>query len=89
MLQENAGHLIDLFLKLVKINALSGNEKPLADFIKSFLNNLDYNVEEDNANTKTGSNTGNIICKVGNGGDFMLLSHMDTARPTTGSKTNN
>lgn len=83
MLQENTGHLIDLFLKLVKINSLSGNEKPLADFIKSFLNNLYYNVEEDNANTKTGSNTGNIICKVGNGGDFMMLSHMDTARPTT------
>ena len=34
MLQDNSGHLIELFLQLAKINALSGNEKPLADFHK-------------------------------------------------------
>lgn len=83
MLQDNSGHLINLFLQLVRINALSGNEKPLANFIKSFLIELNYTVEEDNAKIKTGSNTGNLICKIGNGGDFVLLSHMDTARPTS------
>jgi len=82
MLHHSSNHLIELFLKLAKIDALSGNEKPLADFIKSFLTNLGYKVEEDNAKLKTGSNTGNLICKIGNGGDFILLSHMDTARPT-------
>lgn len=82
MLQDNTSHLIDLFLRLTKINALSGNEKPLADFIKSFLPDLGYKVEEDDAKAKTGSNTGNLICKVGSGGDYVLLSHMDTARPT-------
>jgi tripeptide aminopeptidase len=86
MLQINSRHLIELFIQLAKINALSGNEKPLADFIKSFLSNLGYNVEEDNAKIETGSNTGNLICKIGNGGDFVLLSHMDTARPTINVK---
>jgi tripeptide aminopeptidase len=83
MLQNNSGHLIELFLQLAKINALSGNEKPLADFIKKFLTNLGYQVEEDNAKVKTGSNTGNLTCRIGSGGDFVLLSHMDTARPTS------
>lgn len=83
MLQNNSSRLIEIFLKLIKINALSQNEKPLADYIKSFLTNLGYNVFEDDAKLKTGSNTGNLICQVGNGGDFVLLSHMDTARPTS------
>jgi len=74
--------LIDFFLEIAKINALSENEKPLADYIKSFLSKLNFQVEEDNSQQFTGSNTGNIICKVGNGGDFVLISHLDTARPT-------
>jgi tripeptide aminopeptidase len=86
MLQDNSHHLIELFIQLAKIDALSGNEKPLADFIKNFLTNLGYQIEEDNAKIKTGSNTGNLICKVGNGGDFVLLSHMDTARTTINLK---
>ncbi len=86
MLQDNVNRLVDLFLQLAKINALSGNEKPLADFIKSFLEKFGYYVIEDNAKEKTGSSTGNLICKVGSGGDFVLLSHMDTARPTVDVK---
>jgi tripeptide aminopeptidase len=74
--------LIDLFLEVARINALSGNEKPLADYIKSFLTKYGYKVNEDNSLSITNSNTGNLICKIGNGGSFMLLSHMDTARPT-------
>jgi tripeptide aminopeptidase len=74
--------LIDLFLEVAKINALSGNEKPLADFIKSFLSKYNYKVEEDDAAQFTSSNTGNVICRVGNGGDFILTAHLDTARPT-------
>ena len=74
--------LIDLFLEVAKINALSGNEKPIADYIKTFLSNLNYNVSEDNSREFTHSNSGNLICKIGSGGKFVLLSHMDTARPT-------
>lgn len=79
-------HLINLFLATAKINSLSGAEKPLADYIKSFLTKFNFNITEDNSPSFTKSNTGNLICKIGDGGDFVLTSHMDTARPTTNLK---
>lgn len=82
----NNQRLINLFLEVAKINALSGNEKPLADYIKSFLEKFNYSVIEDDSRNFTNSNTGNLICKIGNGGDFVLLAHMDTARPTENVK---
>lgn len=78
--------LIDLFLQTAKINALSGSEKPLADFIKSFLTKYNYSVTEDDSWHYSKSNTGNLICKIGDGGNFLLSSHMDTARPTESVK---
>ncbi len=78
----NEKNLIELFLRLAKIDALSGQEKSVAHFIKAFLAQYNYNVIEDDSNQKSKSNSGNLICKVGNGGDFILLSHMDTARTT-------
>lgn len=75
-------YLIDLFLKTAKIDALSGREKSLADFIKSFLSRYGYNITEDNSRIYSNSSTGNLICKVGNGGNFVLTAHMDTARST-------
>lgn len=78
--------LIELFLQTARINALSGNEKPLADFIKSFLSQYNYLVSEDNSRQYSNSNTGNLICSIGSGGNFLLSSHMDTARPTESVK---
>lgn len=78
--------LTEIFLRVIKINAVSGSEKPLADYIYSFLTKLNYPVEFDNAAEHTNSNTNNIICKVGTGGNFLFSSHMDTARPTENVK---
>jgi tripeptide aminopeptidase len=78
----DTNHLIDLFLETARINALSGYEKPLAEYIKSFLAKYNYIVSEDDANLFSNSNTGNLICKIGDGGEFVLTAHMDTARPT-------
>ena len=78
--------IIELFLQTIRINALSGNEKLLADFIKSFLSEYNYSITEDDSKEHSNSNTGNLICKVGSGGDFLLSSHMDTARPTENVK---
>ncbi|AFH50615.1 Di- and tripeptidase [Ignavibacterium album JCM 16511] len=78
--------LIEIFLQVIQINALSANEKPLADFINSFLTNLGYKVEFDDSAKFTQSNTGNLICKIGSGGDFVMTAHMDTARPTENVK---
>lgn len=74
--------LINLFIQTAKINALSGDEKPIADHIKSLLNKYNYNITEDDSKSFTNSNTGNLICRIGEGGDFVLTAHMDTARPT-------
>ncbi|NWF49902.1 MAG: M20/M25/M40 family metallo-hydrolase [Ignavibacteriaceae bacterium] len=79
-------YLVNLFLRCASINALSGSEKPVADFISSFLQSYNYQITEDNSKQFTSSNTGNIICKIGDGGEFVLLSHMDTARPTVDLK---
>lgn len=74
--------LIEIFLDLIKINALSQEEKPVAEYITGFLKNLGFNPVTDDSFKATGSNTGNIICKIGSGGNYLMLSHMDTARPT-------
>jgi len=78
--------LIDIFLQLIKIEALSQHEKPVADHIHAFLTSLNLNPYFDESNSKTKSNTGNLLCKVGGGGDVMFLSHMDTARSTAAVK---
>jgi tripeptide aminopeptidase len=79
-------YLIDLFLEIAKIDALSGDEKPLADFITSFLQKYYYTVAEDESKKFSNSNTGSLVCKIGNGGDFVMTAHMDTARPTLNIK---
>jgi tripeptide aminopeptidase len=79
-MKEN--RLIDIFLQLIKIEALSGHEKPVADHIHGFLTTLNLNPYFDESIVKTKSNTGNLLCKVGSGGDVMFLAHMDTARST-------
>ena len=73
---------IELFLELIQINSLSGEEKQVADYIYKFLENLNCSVHLDNSSKLTKSNTGNVICKIGGGGSTLLTSHMDTARPT-------
>ncbi len=78
----NQGRLIDIFLQAATINAVSGNEKPVADFVKSLSKNSLIEIKIDNSDLKSKSNTGNVICKYNGGGDLLLLAHMDTARPT-------
>jgi tripeptide aminopeptidase len=78
--------LLELFLQLIKIEALSQQEKPVADHIHDFLTALNLKPYFDKSNVNTKSNTGNLLCQVGSGGDMMFLSHMDTARPTANVK---
>lgn len=78
--------LIEIFCDLIKIEALSGSEKPVTDFIVSFLRRLKLNPIIDNSAVLSGGNSGNLLCKLGNGGNFALISHMDTARSTLNVK---
>jgi tripeptide aminopeptidase len=75
--------LLDLFLEITKIESTSGNERPIAEYILEFLKKLKLEPFEDNSKQMTGSNTGNIICKIGNGGSSILTAHMDTVKPTS------
>lgn len=74
--------LIEIFTSLISINALSTREKPVADFIRDFFADYPAEIYSDNCNSHTDGQTGNLICRFGNGGNTMLLAHMDTARPT-------
>lgn len=78
--------LLKLFLEVASIEGLSQNEKKVADFIKAFLLKYGLNPSEDSSNKYSKSNTGNLICRINDGGEMVLLSHMDTARSTCGVK---
>lgn len=78
--------LIDLFLDLVRIDGPSGREGKVAAFVKSFCARLNLSVREDDAHRHSGGDSGNLICRIGPGGDFALVSHMDTAASTADLK---
>jgi tripeptide aminopeptidase len=78
--------LADIFLNLIRIEGLSGSEKEVAEHIRTFLSQYQIEVQEDNSHLKSKSNTGNLIATINGGGSIVLLSHMDTARSTSGVK---
>ena len=68
----NKSHrLVDLFLELVKIDGTSRRELAVRQYLVKFLKNLGLEPKVDNAGDAVGGNTGNIICQIGDGGDFV------------------
>lgn len=76
--------LVDLFISLVKVDAPSGAELPVANFIKEYFCCQDVECYTDNAHELTGGNSGNVIVEYKGGGDLFLAAHMDTPRATLG-----
>lgn len=74
--------LLEIFKKLIVIEGLSGNERLVADYITKFLMNLNLKTIEDNCKLYSKGNCGNLICKIGSGGNTAIFTHMDTARST-------
>ena len=74
--------LLDIFIEITGIDGISTNERGVADYIKKFLGRYEFSIQEDNAHEMTSGNCGNLICKYGDGGNFLLLSHMDTVSST-------
>lgn len=74
--------LAELFLELARLDGTSGKEAPVAAYAVAFLKNLGLPAAADGAARLSGSDTGNVVCPVSGGGEFVLLAHMDTARPT-------
>ncbi|MCU0426755.1 MAG: M20/M25/M40 family metallo-hydrolase [Candidatus Kapabacteria bacterium] len=78
--------IIEIFREVTVIPALSGKERPMADYIHNFVSRLGLNSYEDNTFTKWDGDAGNILCPVAGGGDFIMTAHMDTPRPTIDTK---
>jgi len=76
--------VINEFIELVKLDNPSKNERKVANYILNKLKELGYSPIEDDAGTKIGGDTGNIICKIDgdkNKDKIMFLAHMDSVVP--------
>ncbi len=76
--------LVERFVGLARIDAVSRRERPVADAVRAALEELGLEVEEDAAGAGGPESSGNLICRVHGGGDLAVVAHMDTARPTAG-----
>ena len=67
------------FLEMVKIGAASGDERKIADYMKSHLEALGCEVFEDDAGAKVGGNAGNVFAYFPGEieGCLLLSAHMD------------
>ncbi|MDW7669373.1 MAG: M20/M25/M40 family metallo-hydrolase [Bacillota bacterium] len=79
----NNERLIERFMRYVKVDSETGNEKEFSELIVKELEDLGLEVKRDNAGEKIGSNTNNIYCLVKGEGDESRIysSHMDTVKP--------
>ncbi|GJQ61552.1 MAG: hypothetical protein SCALA702_06050 [Melioribacteraceae bacterium] len=75
-------NLVNLFVELASINALSGEEKPVIDFLINFAEKRKLPYIFEPIPEKCPEETGNIIFTVNGGGHKLFVSHMDTVRPT-------
>lgn len=85
----NKDRLVNEFLELVSIDSLTKNERMMADALARKLKDMGYEVVEDNAGEKIGSNTGNLISTVKGSKNVpavMITAHMDTVEPGKGKK---
>ena len=63
----------ELLLELMKIESYTGSELEISLFLKSYLENMGFEVETQNV----AENRNNLIAKIGNP-KFYFLAHMDT-----------
>ncbi len=78
--------VVRLFLELVRIDAVSLMERPIADALTRLLTTGGVRVEEDDTGAQVGGNTGNLLCFPPhfdpNKPALMLTAHLDTVLPT-------
>ncbi|MDE1873976.1 MAG: M20/M25/M40 family metallo-hydrolase [Candidatus Micrarchaeota archaeon] len=71
--------LVELFCKLVSIPSPSGKEREVLNYVKSRLSKLGIASHFDDAGSKVGSDSGNLIAKLGSGKPSLLfMAHVDT-----------
>jgi tripeptide aminopeptidase len=73
--------LRDLFVRLAEIASPSGEEREIADAVKSFVADVGLKAEEDGSAAATGATSGNLVVRVagrGRGMPIALCAHLDT-----------
>lgn len=85
----NKERLTDLFMRMVSIDSVSGQEQALSLEIQKIARALGAVCQTDQSDKATGSNTGNLVLKFK--GDrpaspLLLSAHMDTVEPGHGIK---
>ena len=69
------------FVRLCEIESPSRGERAVADAVKAELESLGLTVEEDDTASETGSDTGNLLARIGGPPDsrtILLCAHLDT-----------
>ena len=72
--------LNETFFKLCRIESPSGQERACADWVARELQSMGLEVDEDDAGPRAGSNSGNLLSRVG-GRDqqaILICAHLDT-----------
>ena len=82
-----APDVLTLFTELAAIPSPPGEERAVADRVRSYLEELGLEVDEDDAGSRIGSTTGNLLARLpatsDNGGEpIFLCAHLDTVPPT-------
>ena len=82
MQQPLTSQMVDLFLELCAIPSPPGEERGVADRVTAELDRLGLAWDEDDAATRLGSSTGNIVCNLPGavvvGVPIFLCAHLDT-----------
>lgn len=84
---SRAPDVLTLFTELAAIPSPPGEEREVADRVRSYLEDLGLEVSEDDAGSRIGSNAGNLLCRLPatapKGGEpIFLCAHLDTVPPT-------
>jgi tripeptide aminopeptidase len=84
----NEGRLVDLFLKLLAINAPALEERESVAWTKAYLESIGLEVHEDEAGARIGGNANNLIAwlrgTLPEAPKIFLSAHFDTVEPTEG-----
>jgi tripeptide aminopeptidase len=86
----NQERIKNLLLELVQIDSHSRKEREVAERIKKYCEELGATVEIDDAGSKVGGNSGNVIARfpgtIPGAETIMMSAHMDTVVPGEGVK---
>ena len=86
----NQERIKNLLLELVQIDSVSRKERDVAERIKKYCEEMGAEVEIDDAGSKVGGNSGNVVARfpgtIPGAETIMMSAHMDTVVPGEGVK---